>query len=141
MGSQWKGQGDHAYEVNRYQFQRMVDCVSNRTHQKTVLANSYKYYIAVKRRESETNTMDRITFTNLRARAEQINRELAELDVDIDASISGAHGGVSLEGEKGSRHLSRNGYMPKRELYNQLNTTLEILYEVSRQIRNPKIGG
>ena len=86
---------------------------------------------------------DRITKGNLEARAEQINRVLAEIGVDIDASISGANGGFSLVGDKGSRNISRTGHMPKRELYNQLNTTLQVLYEVSRQLRaenpTPKI--
>jgi len=77
----------------------------------------------------------RITNGNLEGQAKQINQVLAEIGVDIDASISGAYGGVSLVGDKGSRHISRNGHMPKRELYNQLNTTLEVLYEVSRQLR------
>ena len=80
-------------------------------------------------------TTDRITLGNLQARALQINRVLAEIGVDIDAGISGAYGGVALVGAGGSRHYSRTGHIPKRELYNQLNTVLEVLYEVGRQQR------
>ena len=78
---------------------------------------------------------DRITNNNLLARVNDINRILAELGVEIDASISGAYGGVSLVGDKGSRHVSRNGFMPKRELYHQLTTVVEVLFEISRQQR------
>ena len=80
--------------------------------------------------------MEPITNTNLQARANQINSILKELGVDIDASISGAYGGVSLVGDRESRNYSKTGHMPKRELYNLMNTAIEILHEVSRQIRN-----
>jgi hypothetical protein len=79
---------------------------------------------------------NQITRANLQARVNDINRILADdFNVDIDASISGANGGWSLVGDKESRNISRTGHMPKRELYNQMTTILEILYEVSRQQR------
>ena len=79
--------------------------------------------------------MDRITKSNLQARVKDINCILEELGVNIDASISGANGGWSLVGNKGSHNLSRTGHIPKRELYDQMTTVIEILYEVSRQQR------
>ena len=78
--------------------------------------------------------MDRITRQNLTASAEQINRILSELGVNIDASIYGSYGGFQLEGFNGSHKFSL-GIRTKRELYDQLRTVKEVLYEVSRQLR------
>ena len=78
--------------------------------------------------------MDRITRQNLTVSAEQINRILSELGVNIDASIYGAYGGVQLEGFSGSHKFSL-GIRTKRELYDQLRTVTQVLYEVSRQLR------
>jgi hypothetical protein len=76
-----------------------------------------------------------ITKHNVQARVNAINTILAELGVDIDASISSQYGGVSLVGDNGSHNYSKNGHIPKRELYNQLQTVVEVLYEISRQQR------
>ena len=77
-----------------------------------------------------------ITRRDLEATAEHINRVLQSLGVDIGASIDGASGGVQLRGDNGSRTYN-DGHIPKRELYNQMHTVLNVLYEVSRQQRVP----
>jgi len=83
--------------------------------------------------------MDRITQKNIRAKTEQLNRVLAELGVDIDASIYGANGGWSINAFDGSVNVSQ-GIRTKREIYDQLYTAIEILYQVGRQQRKIKQG-
>ena len=78
--------------------------------------------------------MDKITQKNIRAKTEQLNRVLAELGVDIDASLYGANGGWSINAFDGSVNVSQ-GIRTKREIYDQLHTAIEILYQV-RSNRN-----
>ena len=78
--------------------------------------------------------MERITVGNIRARTEQLNRVLSDIGVDIDASLYGANGGWSINGFGGSHNFS-TGIRTKREIYDQFNTAVNILYEVSRQQR------
>ena len=81
--------------------------------------------------------MDRITQKNIQAKTEQLNRVLAELGVDIDASLYGANGGYSINAFDGSHNFSI-GIRSKREIYDQLYTAIEILYQVGRQQRKIK---
>jgi len=82
------------------------------------------------------NMTYRTTKQNLERKAKHINMMLEELGINIDASISYAYGGASLVGDKGSRNISKNGHMPKSELYYQMATVEEIVYEISRQLRS-----
>jgi len=76
---------------------------------------------------------NRITLETLKASAEQVNRILAELGVDIDASIDAAYGRVKLVGFNGSQDFSSR--MTKSELFYAIKTVQDVLYEVSRQSR------
>ena len=51
--------------------------------------------------------MDKITQKNIQAKTEQLNRVLAELGVDIDASLYGANGGYSINAFDGSVNVSQ----------------------------------
>lgn len=79
--------------------------------------------------------MDKVGEGDLITRIQVLNGILHDLGVDIGANISGAYGGYQLVGFNGSVEFSRTGHIPKRELYNQLNTLTTVLFEVSRQVR------
>jgi len=77
---------------------------------------------------------NKTTIGSLKVAAEQVNQILAEIGVDIDASISGVNSKVRLDGFNGSKPFSQ-GYVPKIELRTAILAIQAVLYEVSRQLR------
>ena len=81
---------------------------------------------------------DRTRKEQLEISVKQLNRILKEINVDIDASISGANGGVSLVGFEGSKEFSSRQSRP--EMISTIHAMQEVLYEVSRQMRTNRDG-